>query len=147
MTLRQQGWYPFVGGLVIAAATYFVLRDVGESKVSALMGHGINVAAIAVGFIATAKSILVSIERTRIVELIRDAGYYDLLLDYMWAAIKLWFAVAFVSGAVVLALGELPASGSRLVLSVWILLVVWAALAVYRVIRMLADVLRRASAG
>lgn len=142
MSLTSQRWYPLCGALVSGGLAYAFLRDVPEGTASTLMGHAINVAAISVGFIATAKSILASIEQTRIIELMRESGYYDDLLDHMVNAIKLWFWVAFLSGALVL-IGELPDRWGRGAFSFWIFSIAWAALAGYRVLSMLTLVLRQ----
>jgi hypothetical protein len=147
MSLRHEKWYPMVGALMAGVASYFLLKDLRPATVSTLTGHAISVAAISVGFLATAKSILVSIERTRIVELMRASGYYDDMLGYMVNAIKLWFLVAFLSGFLVLTFEDLYSPWNRVAFSAWLLFVAWAALAGYRVIAMLTEVLRRASAG
>lgn len=145
MNATVERWYPFVGGALVGVALSLsgVIKNLHDGPTQTLMGHGINVAAIAVGFLATAQSVLVSIERSRVVELMRESGYYEDLLDYLLDSVKLWFVVAFASALLVLTVPSLREPWRSLALSGWFGLVAWAALAGYRVIAFLGAVLRR----
>ncbi len=85
-----------------------------DTLISSLTGHGINVAAIAVGFLATSLSILVSIERARVIQVLREAEYYPIVLGYLVAPIRLWFGVALLSAVLLLAWDRVPLVYHRL---------------------------------
>jgi len=146
MTLTIERWYPFGCGLAASFGIYLFLRtQPKEALISTLSGHGINVAAIAVGFLATALSILVSIERARVTQVLRDAAYYPIIIDYIVRPIRLWFGVALASAALLVAWDHVPLAYQRAIFAAWIFLVTWAATATYRIAAILAKMLRQPS--
>jgi hypothetical protein len=144
MTLTVERWYPFASGVVAGLGVGLLMAaHPKDTLISNLTGHGINVAAIAVGFLATALSILVSIERTRVVQVLRDAKYYPVVLDYLVAPIRLWFAVALSSAVLLVAWDNMCPAYQRSVFAFWIFLVTWAATATYRIATILVKILKR----
>jgi len=144
MTLTIERWYPFACGLAAGLGAGLCLAaPPKDALISTLSGHGINVAAIAVGFLATALSILVSIERARVTQVLRDAKYYPIVLGYLVKPIRLWFGVALASAALLVTWDHVPTSYHRTTFAAWIFLVTWAATATYRVAAILAKILQR----
>jgi hypothetical protein len=146
MTLTIERWYPLGFGLAAGLGVYSLLRtQPKEALITTLSGQGINVAAIAVGFLATALSILVSIDRARVTQVLREAAYYPIVIEYIVRPIRLWFAVALASAALLVAWDHVPLAWQRVVFAAWIFLVGWAATATYRVAAILAKMLRQPS--
>ncbi|HKX04343.1 MAG TPA: hypothetical protein VJX71_17745 [Methylomirabilota bacterium] len=144
MTLTVERWYPLACGLAAGFGVGLLFATPPkDALLSTLTGHGINVAAIAVGFLATALSILVSIERARVTQVLREAAYYPIVLGYLVAPIRLWFGVALSSAALLVAWDHLASTYHRPVFAAWIFLVTWAATATYRVASILAKILQR----
>src|SRR5438132_14366013 len=68
--------YPLAAGLVAGAVYYFVAPEfpVKPENAASLFSAIISVAAIAVGFLATASSILLSIDRKPIIFKLKEVG-------------------------------------------------------------------------
>jgi hypothetical protein len=144
MTLTVERWYPFACGLATGLGVgLFIEAQPKDTLISNLTGHGINVAAIAVGFLATALSILVSIERSRVTQVLRGAEYYPIVVDYLVAPIRLWFGVALFSAVLLVAWDHLPSMYKRDSFATWVFLVTWSATATYRIAAILAKILKR----
>jgi hypothetical protein len=67
-----------------------------------LLAAVISVASIAVGFLAAAQAIILSLNDVRIIRLLRDLHYYDRMLRYFNEAIGLSFAAAGLSAVALL---------------------------------------------
>jgi len=140
------GWwekaYPWIGAaLVAAAAGKFLPASVIPDDLKDVFSGLLNVSAIAVGFLATAKSILISMEGRRVIQQLRRSGFYNIAVGYMITAIRASFIVA------VLALVGLVVRPKAHGLGAWFLLLcvglsAFAGLASYRVIDVLTEVLR-----
>jgi hypothetical protein len=52
------------------------------------MGASVTVAAVLVGFLGTAKAIVLSISSSRVFKTLKDSGYSDLLFTYLLEAIS-----------------------------------------------------------
>ena len=67
-----------------------------------LFTAAITISAISVGFIATAKSILISIRGTKVVKWMKDGGTYDQVVNYLMSAVNWCLGVAIVSALALL---------------------------------------------
>ena len=78
----------------------------------------LNVAAIAVGFLFTAKSILISIDNRWIIQRGKESGAYQMLIAYMLSATYWWLITAVLSG---IGLAILPAGlkEAQKVVAIW----------------------------
>jgi len=93
-------YYPFAFGVVAAGAYLLLLRnepfpDTTKDVLSAI----ISLASIAVGFLATVKAILVSIEDRPAIVWLRRGSFYKRFRAYTFQAIYASFAIAVVSVA------------------------------------------------
>lgn len=92
--------YPLVGGLAVGGVYLSVgsLRDyVMPDTISNLLAAVVSVGGIAVGFLATAKSILIAVDDRPIVERMKEAKIYRRVLRYFRAAIFWSFLLTVVS--------------------------------------------------
>ena len=143
MSVRQERWYPVAVGL-LAGIIYFILwrHRTPPDHWPELLGAAISVNSIAVGFFATAKATISSDqdrERERpIVRKLRDVGKYDLLVDYIVAAINWSFAVAGISAAMLLIDFSEQDTLHRAAFAVWVALAVAAAGTYHRAVRVIA---------
>jgi len=149
-------WQKFLlspcGGSCLTLAAYLLYWCVSwrvrgwppvSRSVKDLLVATVSVSAIAVGFLGTAKSILISMGNRKIVKQLKDAGYYGQVIDYLMAAINLAFALAIGSAAALLLdIGLLPPHCYVVVFGLWLLLAAWTAFTCYRVIRVFAKILR-----
>jgi hypothetical protein len=102
----------------------------------------VSLSAIAVGFLATAKAILFSIDQRQIVSQLRSLGHYDKLVDYLLAAIHWSFGLAVASALCFVVDLKQPASWHRYALAGWIFVLATSGFACYRVIHIFGKLLR-----
>ena len=89
MSERVERWYPVVGAA--GASAVYVILLWGEplpKRSGDLIAATISVAAIAVGFLGTAQSILLSMPNRRIVRQLQDIGRFKLVRHYVTRAIE-----------------------------------------------------------
>jgi hypothetical protein len=72
-----------------------VLFLIGSVK---LLPSALNISAIAVGFLATSLSLLVSLSGTKVVKDLKESGHYERLISFFMKAIYSSSVWAFVSG-------------------------------------------------
>jgi hypothetical protein len=144
MGLIAERFFPPALG-IIAAGTYFAVArgyDV-PATVHDLFTAMISISSIAVGFFATAKAIVVSIEEKKtVIKKLKQLGYYDDFLAYLSAAIHWSFALAILSAVGLLVDFEKEAVWRSGALTIWIAVMITAAASYYRVVRILNLVLR-----
>jgi hypothetical protein len=105
MSARFENVYPTIGGLVSAAIILVVLKApvLSPSRTYILQGYStllpsaLNISAIAVGFLATSQSILLSLSRSRAVRLMKESGHYKRLLKFLRRAITTSFLWAILT--------------------------------------------------
>lgn len=105
MPLLFERSFPILGGLLIAAAylaTPLARNYQLPESVSALMAAIVSIGGISVGFLATAKSILISIDDKEIVKRLKATGYYKRIVGYLRAAIFWSFLLTIYSAAALL---------------------------------------------
>lgn len=100
MSLIVERWHPFVIGMVVAIV-YLSVRPLSShvlpDTLPTLLSAIVSVAAIAVGFLATAKSILISADDKPIIKRAKEAGVYRRIVLYFRAAISWSFALSIAS--------------------------------------------------
>ncbi|HEY1659952.1 MAG TPA: hypothetical protein VGG14_16485 [Candidatus Sulfotelmatobacter sp.] len=137
--------YPRVGSVVVAAGYLlihgnfdFISRDALTNLFTAM----VSVAAIAVGFLATAQSILFSLESKRVTQFLKDAGSFKALVDYMMEAIHLSFALAAISAFALLIDPKAHRWWYPFGFAAWLFVLSYAGLGYYRVVSIFAAILR-----
>lgn len=156
---------PLLLGLIGAVAYHFLYRRLPPaSSVTDLLSALINVGGIAIGFLLTAKSILLTIPHTEVWKQLRSGGYDLRIEDKMNSAMWLSFGVVLFSVAGLFldgdafaqsnptSMGTAAAAHKRalsdpvlIYFSIWFGLAVAASAAVYRVILSFTNIVRRAA--
>src|SRR5579864_745140 len=128
--------YPFILALVAAIGFFlFVPRfPVSANAAPSLFSAMISLAAIAVGFLATAKSILLTIDKRQIIIQLKATGKYETLVDYIVFAILWSFALAAASAVCFIADLSTPAEWHHWVFTAWVFILVTAGGGCFRVI-------------
>ena len=139
--LFLEGWYPWMLALCAAVASLFFdlaatdgFRDLLQSTV--------NLSAIVVGFLATAKSILFTIGQKEIVVAMKKTDKWGMLIDYMMTAIYTAFVLAMVSGSLLLMKFSKPEEWHRWVACAWVFCLFLALFSCLRIIRFFARILK-----
>ncbi len=137
-------WYPYALSAVAGiAACYYIsaYQVLLPSTTKDLFQAVINISAIAVGFLATAKSILLSIDQRRAIRFLKQAGGYSDLVKYLMEAVQ-WCFLTTIFSAAWLLLNENYSSDWYLYgFAIWFALAVLAALSCFRVIRLFSLIL------
>ena len=144
MGKQLERWYPLGVGAAAATLYYFFFRGCQVTDaVQNLLLAIVTIAAIAVGFLATAKSILISIDDKLIVQRLKRVGYYKILVGYLLNAVWWAFGLSIFSAACLLIdwKDAAGASWNRLVLAAWVLVVTTTLLACVRVIYIFGKIL------
>jgi len=110
--------------------------------VARLFTPALNVAAIAIGFLATSQSILISLKDSSGIEQMKRDGYHDIFIEYLSAATNLSFLLAILSGiSSALDFGKLDNLHNYLAV-IWVFLATFTLLAYYRAVSLLPYILR-----
>src|SRR5260370_35950443 len=92
---RFERSYPLIVGLLSGAAFAFLIYKLQISlsdSVKDLFSSAMNVSAIAPGFMGTIQSILLTGEKKRLIEYLKEAKKFNKLVDYLLVAIALCIA-------------------------------------------------------
>jgi len=115
-----------------------------SSVVSKLFSPALTVSAIAIGFLATSQSILISLKDSPGVAQMKKDGYHDFFVDFLSSATSLSFVLAIMSGILsALDFNNLDRFHGYLEV-VWVFFCVFTLLAYYRAVSLLPYVLRDA---
>ena len=125
-SLKSEAWYPAVIASVTALTFYFseCVFPKGESVLSA----GLTMGAIFTAFIATNKSVILTLD-TRIMKRLRESKYFSHLMGYLKSA--LWSSFCF--SILCLSLFFIEVTDFRWMCSVWIFNAVHMILTFFRV--------------
>lgn len=142
MDERTERAYPLVAGILSGVIFLVACRDIVLPKSTKdLLTAALTIGSITIGFVATAKSILFSIEQKQIIRILKDAGKFKVLVQYLMAAVHWSFAWAALSGLGLLIDFETPALWHTWIFSIWIWFTMTACLTYYRVIKMFSLIL------
>ncbi len=143
MTGKIEKWYPLVTGFVLTSCYLYFLRSYRLSNsLKDLFSAATTLSGIAIGFLATAESILFTIDQTRTIKRLKGAGVYKKLINYFTDAIKWSFVLATLSFVGLVIDFTNPQPWHYIVLSFWLFCFVTAGLSCYRVIDVFASLLR-----
>lgn len=150
MRLAIERRYPFVGGLLAGAGVAWVVMKGGDMNLSEVLDSSLNISAIAIGFAATAKTILFAIDDRPIIEDLRAADRYKYLVMYLSQTIKYAFALGLISVLLMLFAGSAlctsaPHAASRRMIALaafgWTAPATATALSCYRIIHLFTKIL------
>lgn len=102
---RVEAWYPAIVAAAVAAAFWHYLSDYSLPETTKdLLGAVISLAAISIGFLATVKSLLVSLAGRPDVAWLIKGEFYDRFHRYVFQAIYASFVIATASTVILLLL-------------------------------------------
>jgi hypothetical protein len=145
--------YPWVAGLCVAGLCYLWFRSSSiPPGTKDLMTSFLNVAAIIVGFLLTAMSILLSIDSKWIIQRSKESGAYGMLVGYMISATYWWMAAVLLSavGVAIIPSNPLPEwqkPYAVALFSAWVFVAATGSFAAFRVLRIFSTVLKSISKG
>lgn len=136
--------YHWLGGVGVTVLLFFLVPvfPVPADSAPSLFSAVVSLSAIAVGFLATAKSILFTIDKKRIISQLKTAGKFNTLVDYLMMAVHWSFGLAVATSLCFVIDLKNPATWHRYVFAGWFFVLSTAALAYYRVVHIFAKILR-----
>lgn len=140
--------YPWIIGSCTGILSGFVIpQGIYQKVADKLVDPIITISTIAIGFLMTVTTMLISMERRAVIQELRGIGAYQILLGYLKSSIYAWFVVAIVSVAVVLIdpSSLVPILGYpwlRIAFALWAALGASSVLTSYRVARVMFALLR-----
>jgi hypothetical protein len=84
--LRFERWWPYVGALVLFGVWLYFGRPFPRNP-EGLMGASGTVAVVFVGFLGTAKAIVLSISNSPVYKRLKETGYSRVLFSYLYESI------------------------------------------------------------
>jgi len=140
---KIERWFPLVIGS-LAAVVYlgvFYNRSL-PSSVKELFSSGMALSAITVGFLATAQSILFSIDKKYVIQQLKATKTYNTLINYFMSAINWSFLLAIFSAVSLIINFEKQESWHSLFFAAWLFMFVTVISSCYRIIDTFASILR-----
>ncbi len=142
MTRSMERIYPVLTGSIAGLGAVLLKVSGVDVRVRDVLEPSLNVSAIVIGFMATAKAILFSIGHRRVVKQLRKTKYYEDIVDYLKAGIRWAFVLAVTT--VIYILFDLPPSNglwSIVLTSCWVFIAVTMGFSCHRVVTYFAELL------
>lgn len=143
MNAKVERWFPLLIGFFTAICYIYFLRNYSlPSSVRDLFSSTMQVSSITIGFLITALSILVTIEKKHIVQQLKKVNLYNKLITYFMDAIKWSFGLIAVSSIGLLINFSTKEDWHSLAFAVWLFVLITTALSFYRVIDIFISIVR-----
>ncbi|GEL73195.1 hypothetical protein [Myxococcus virescens] len=140
--------HPYVLGAAAPVAAYYLFKERPLPVLQPLFAMTLDLGAIAIGFLGTAKGILLSIDSSKVIQEMRALGSYERLTTYIINAVRCAFILAGSSFLGVLVDSSIPKDDvqTRLMMfSAWIGIVTAVAFSSYQVVDTFFDALKSKS--
>ena len=143
----QKKWelyYPYIVAAIVAIGSFYYFASFGvPARFERLLNAIVSLAAIAVGFLGTAKTVFLSLGHTRIVRQMRrhDGEYYTRMMNFMMNGIKFHILLAGLSGLGLLVDFSNAATWHHWALSIWVFVLIGSACSCWRIITILSEIL------
>lgn len=135
-----ESWYPVYLASISMLFAFSYNPCLSHDKIDTMMQASITVLAIAIGFIGTAKSILMASQDSPAIKLLKDMSAYHRLIGYFMTSI---YACFIGLGYSTILLLYKPASITEfLLVPLWFGIVTYAGFGCIRIIRLFAMILR-----
>lgn len=95
-SLWFEKWYPYLGGLIFSGI-WFLLCLQFPQKPEIVLSSTLTLSAIIMGFLTTAKAIIISIKGGKVWSDMHDSTYLDLLVSYLAHAIYISFIFCIIT--------------------------------------------------
>jgi uncharacterized membrane protein len=139
MKSRIERWHPLLLSFIITAGYFcFFSKNSAPDSIKDLFSAMISLCGITIGFLATAQSILFSIDKKYVVQQLKNTGVYKKLINYFMEAIRWSFLLAIFSSVGLLMDLKTQQAWHPLAFGAWIFLVAAAGFSYYRVINIFA---------
>jgi hypothetical protein len=140
-------YYPLIISAVATGIFYVLFRDRSSvlfaGSIEELLSAVITISSIGIGFLATSKSILISMQNSKIIKWMKDGGHYKNIINYTMSAIHWCFALTLISALALVFDLKAPATDKIFFLAcAWVFIASAALLCSYRIVRLFSTILR-----
>ena len=130
----ERGYPYFLAKLAGVAAWHFKAEPI-PTKFDGMLGSAISVSAILLGFLGTAKAMLLSFRSSKFSWIKSKPTVWRLLLGYLKVAFRISFVVCLVSlGLLIFDITEIPVEIKAYIVPVWVGLFTASVITFYRVV-------------
>jgi hypothetical protein len=144
-----ESWYPslIAGAIILTAVLLLSLSPLASWKPVFVRGcillipAALNVSVIAIGFLATALSILLSLADTRVVRILKQKGHHKRLIGFFRSGISISFFWALISALLSTFRWERGGICRYAALYVWVYTSICSVLCYYRASEILLEIL------
>jgi len=143
MRAVTEKWYPLVGSLIITFLYLKFCRLTSfQSSIDNLFSSVITISAITIGFLATIKTLIFSINNQYMIKQLKSAGVFNDLINYIMATVYCCFILAILSGVGLFMNLKDTMPWYQWAFGGWIFLVIYAVLLSHRILKILGKILR-----
>ena len=146
MPAPLERWYPYITSVIVTIVYFYFHRFIDiPSNARDLFPVVISISAIAVGFLMTAKSILLSIDQRRVIKGLKQGGVYADLVGYLVSAVNWSFGTTIVTAlGMLLNLHQKPGGWVfYFYTGAWVFITATATVCCLRVIRIFSKILKQ----
>lgn len=129
-------WHPILISSITSVAYFFFYDQIKVTNQKEILASITSVAGIAIGFISTSQSILLTIGSSRVVKRLRNLNRYQEFKTYLRRSLYLCFGLLIFS-----ILGLLDLWHGAFISSMWIFILVLTGCSCFRAIHMFQDLL------
>jgi len=139
--------YHYYGGFLIASCFWALFNYIGyaflfKGSIKELLSASITISAIAIGFLATSKSILISIRSDKILKWLKDGGHYSTLIDYIMNSVHWCFYLTIISAIGLMIDFDNPNYLDFIFICFWLFVVSTSIISSHRVIDLFSTILK-----
>ena len=139
-----ESYFPQLSSVLVVLIYFFTPLDAlicqGFEK---LLEASITVSSIAVGFLATSKSILIALDDKAIVRNLKKIGHYGRLTDFFITGIYTCFILTLLSSVLLLIDFKQINVWKELLIALWLFIASYSTCACYRIIRLFSLILHK----
>jgi hypothetical protein len=147
MANKYDQYYPLIGGVIIAFVYLVLFSFFPKFTISKgfrdIFIAAITINAISIGFLATAKAILISINQSKIVKWMKETGTYNTIIKYFMDALVLSMLCAVWSMFLLLIDFSNPVKYILFCIATWVFLFTASMLSMYRIVAIFSKILRK----
>jgi hypothetical protein len=127
--------YPYLFAVAVGIASWYYKVEPSDAKFDGMLTSAISVSAIFLGFIGTAKAMLLSFRSTKFTWMKSNPAVWKLLLGYLKAAFRLSFIVCLASLVLLIFdTAKISAEIKPYIVPVWVFLFSASVITFYRVV-------------
>lgn len=142
-SLQFERKWPIAFGFIVSVLFYILLPQYkAPDTAKDLLTAAISIGAIAVGFLATMKAVLFTIDKKTIIAQLKESSLYGCIVDYLLSGIKWWSMLSIFSAFELVADLQSHPKIYHVLAAAWVFIAFAAIGAYWRVVQVFTRILR-----